>query len=123
MHVFVREEAPESEIERLEHAGAHVHPVGSSTAGLALPDVMAACWGLGIRSILCDGGGKLADTLLRERIAQRLYLFVAPRAFGSEGVAAFPPDADTFSWEEFDAVAPPQLFGRDTLMIFDRQGD
>jgi diaminohydroxyphosphoribosylaminopyrimidine deaminase/5-amino-6-(5-phosphoribosylamino)uracil reductase len=123
VHVFVREEAPESEIERLEHAGAHVHPVASSPAGLALPDAMAACWDLGIQSILCEGGGKLADTVLRERVAQRLYLFVAPRAFGSEGVAAFPPDADAFSWEDFDAVVPPQLFGRDTLMIFDRQGD
>jgi diaminohydroxyphosphoribosylaminopyrimidine deaminase/5-amino-6-(5-phosphoribosylamino)uracil reductase len=123
VHVFVREEAPESEIERLEHSGAHVHPVRSSRAGLAMPDVMAACWDLGIQSILCEGGGKLADTLLRERIAQRLYLFVAPRAFGSEGVAAFPADADTFSWEEFDVVVPPQHFGRDTLMIFDRQGD
>jgi diaminohydroxyphosphoribosylaminopyrimidine deaminase/5-amino-6-(5-phosphoribosylamino)uracil reductase len=122
LHVFVREEAPEGEIERLERVGAHVHPVRSSTAGLAMPDVLAACWDLGIQSILCEGGGKLADTLLRERIAQRLYLFLAPRAFGSEGVAAFPCDADTFSWEEFDAVVPPQLFGRDTMMVFDRQG-
>jgi len=123
VHVFVREEAPEGEIERLERAGAHVHPVRASEAGLVMPDVMAACWDLGIQSILCEGGGRLADTLLRERIAQRLYVFVAALAFGSEGVAAFPSDADTFSWDELDAVVPPQLFGRDTLMVFDRQGD
>jgi diaminohydroxyphosphoribosylaminopyrimidine deaminase/5-amino-6-(5-phosphoribosylamino)uracil reductase len=123
VHVFVREEAPEGEIERLERAGAHVHPVRASAAGLAMPDVMAACWDLGIQSVLCEGGGRLADTLLRGRIAQRLYLFVAPLAFGSEGVAAFPPDADTFAWDEFDAVVPPQLFGRDTLLVLDRQGD
>jgi diaminohydroxyphosphoribosylaminopyrimidine deaminase/5-amino-6-(5-phosphoribosylamino)uracil reductase len=122
VHVFVREAAPEGEIERLERAGAHVHPVRASAAGLAMPDVMSACWDLGIQSILCEGGGRLADTLLRERIARRLYLFVAPHAFGSEGVAAFPPDADTFAWGEFDAVVQPQLFGLDTLMVLDRQG-
>jgi diaminohydroxyphosphoribosylaminopyrimidine deaminase/5-amino-6-(5-phosphoribosylamino)uracil reductase len=121
VHVFVREEAPEGGIERLERAGAHVHPVRSSAAGLAMSDVMAACWDLGIQSVLCEGGGKLADTLLRQRIAQRLYLFVAPLAFGSEGVPAFPTDAGALHWEEFDAVVAPQLFGRDTLMVFDRQ--
>jgi diaminohydroxyphosphoribosylaminopyrimidine deaminase/5-amino-6-(5-phosphoribosylamino)uracil reductase len=88
-----------------------------------MPDVLAACWDLGIQSVLCEGGGRLADTLLRERIAQRLYVFVAPLAFGSEGVAAFPPDADALSWDELDAVVPPQLLGRDTLMIFDRRGE
>ncbi|MGE0161408.1 MAG: bifunctional diaminohydroxyphosphoribosylaminopyrimidine deaminase/5-amino-6-(5-phosphoribosylamino)uracil reductase RibD [Gemmatimonadales bacterium] len=122
LHVFVREEAPEGEIERLEQAGAHVHPVPSSPAGLAMAEVTAACWDLGIQSILCEGGAKLADTLLRERLAQRLYLFVAPTTFGETGVAAFPPDADSLRWQDFEAVVPPQLFGRDTLMVLDRQG-
>jgi riboflavin biosynthesis pyrimidine reductase len=123
VHVFVREEAAEGEIERLESAGAHVHPVGSSKAGLDMSEVMAACWGLGIRSILCEGGARLAQTLLEERIAQRLYLFVAPTTFGADGLAAFPADADRLRWEDFDAVVPPQLHGRDTLIVLDRQGE
>jgi diaminohydroxyphosphoribosylaminopyrimidine deaminase/5-amino-6-(5-phosphoribosylamino)uracil reductase len=123
VHVFVREEAPEGEIERLEQAGAHVHPVVSSTAGLDMNEVLRACWGLGIRSILCEGGAKLADTLLRGRIAQRLYLFVAPTTFGADGLAAFPADADTLRWQDFDAVIPPQLHGRDTLIVLDRQAE
>jgi diaminohydroxyphosphoribosylaminopyrimidine deaminase/5-amino-6-(5-phosphoribosylamino)uracil reductase len=121
VHVFVREEASEAGIERLEASGAHVHPVASSDAGLDLHHVMDVCWGLGIRSILCEGGARLADTLLRERIAGRLYLFVAPTTFGSRGVAAFPPDADTLRWHDFDAVLPPQLHGKDTLIVLDRQ--
>jgi diaminohydroxyphosphoribosylaminopyrimidine deaminase/5-amino-6-(5-phosphoribosylamino)uracil reductase len=123
VHVFVREEAPEGEIERLEQAGAHVHPVPSTEGGLDMNEVLAASWGLGIQSILCEGGAKLARTLLRERIAQRLYLFVAPITFGAEGLAAFPPDADRLRWEDFDAVVPPQLHGRDTLIVLDRQGE
>jgi diaminohydroxyphosphoribosylaminopyrimidine deaminase/5-amino-6-(5-phosphoribosylamino)uracil reductase len=121
VHVFVREEAPEGGIERLERAGAHVHPVGSSAAGLDMTRVLSTCWGLGVGSILCEGGGRLADTLLRERIARRLYLFVAPKTFGARGIPAFPPDADSFLWEDFDSVAPSQLFGRDTLIVLDRQ--
>lgn len=121
LHVFVREEAPEGDIERLEESGAHVHPVESSAAGLDVATVMAVCWGLGIRSILCEGGAKLAQTLLRERIAQRLYLFIAPTTFGAHGVAAFPPDADRLRWDDFDVVVPPQLHGRDTLIVLDRQ--
>jgi len=123
VHVFVRREAPEGEIERLEQAGAHVHPVRASATGLDMNEVLAASWGVGIRSILCEGGAKLAQTLLRERIAQRLYLFVAPATFGADGLAAFPADADTLRWEDFDAVVPPQLHGRDTLIVLDRQGE
>jgi diaminohydroxyphosphoribosylaminopyrimidine deaminase/5-amino-6-(5-phosphoribosylamino)uracil reductase len=123
VHVFVREEAPEGEIERLEGAGAHVHPVDSSPAGLDMTTVLSTCWGLGVRSILCEGGGKLAATLLTERIAQRLYLFVAPKTFGAEGVPAFPADAERLRWDDFDAVVPPQAHGRDTLVVLDRQTD
>jgi len=123
LHVFVREEAPEGEIERLEGAGAHVHPVASAAAGLDMTGVLSTCWGLGVRSILCEGGGKLAATLLTERIAQRLYLFVAPKTFGDAGVPAFPADADGLRWDDFDAVVPPQLHGRDTLFVLDRQAD
>lgn len=122
VHVFVADEASESAIERLEVAGAHVHPVpvDESGGGLDLGAVLGVCWELGMRSILCEGGARLAASLLREERLQRLYLFVAPVTFGAEGVEAF-PDVAGLRWERFEPAGPPELFGRDTLIVLDRQ--
>lgn len=121
VHVFVSSDVSEAAMERLEGAGAHVHPVRASGAGLDLLEVLDVCWELGIRSILCEGGARLAGSLLREGLAQRLYLFVAPVTFGIAGVAAFLDDAGSLSWEDFEPALEPRLFGRDTLIVLDRQ--
>jgi len=121
VHVFVREDVTEAHIEQLEDAGAHVHPVSRSARGLDLDEVMAACWDIGVRSILSEGGARLADTLLRERRAHRLYLFVAPTTYGAEGVAAFPADAGSLAWTDFTPACAPEQHGRDTLITLDRQ--
>jgi len=121
IHVFVAADLSEATIERLEAAGAHVHPVAGHRDGLDLGEVLAVCWGLGVRSILCEGGARLAASLLREERVQRLYLFVAPTTFGSEGVEAFLADAADLDWNDFEPAGPPELFGRDTLIVLDRQ--
>jgi len=123
VHVFVSSEVSEAAMERLEEAGAHVHPVPGSQGGLDLDAVLSVCWELGIRSILCEGGARLAGSLLRQGLAQRLYLFVAPLTFGAEGVEAFLADSGSLSWDDFEPALPPQLFGRDTLIVLDRQED
>jgi len=121
VHVFVRQEVAEATIERLETAGASVHPVPRSEAGLALDDVLRVCWELGIRSIFCEGGARVASSLLREARVHRLYLFIAPRTFGSDGVRAFSDGAESLSWEAFAPLVAPATFGRDTLLVLDRQ--
>jgi diaminohydroxyphosphoribosylaminopyrimidine deaminase/5-amino-6-(5-phosphoribosylamino)uracil reductase len=121
VHVFVREEVSEAALERLESAGAHVHPVRRSGPGLSLDEVMRACWGLGVRSILCEGGGRVAESLLREGRVHRLYLFFAPTTLGAAGVRAFPADAQELEWRAFAPAFPPALHGRDVLLVLDRQ--
>jgi len=121
VHVFVAEGVSEASIERLEQAGAHVHPVPGTETGLDLDAVLAVCWEIGIHSILCEGGARLAASLLRERRVQRLYLFVAPVTFGSEGVAAFLDDAGGLDWADFEPAVLPEVHGRDTLIVLDRQ--
>lgn len=123
VHVFCREGASEAAMEHLEAAGAHVHPVPGSADALELEAVLRVSRGLGIHSILCEGGHDLAESLLRERRVQRLYLFVTPVTFGSRGVPAFPADAGTLVWSDFHPAVEPETFGRDTLLVFDRQGD
>lgn len=121
VHVFVAADVSEAALERLEEAGAHVHPVPGAETGLDLPSVLSVCWELGIRSVLCEGGARLAGSLLREGLVQRLYLFVAPVTFGGEGVTAFLDDAGTLSWDAFEPALEPRLFGRDTLIVLDKQ--
>ena len=121
VHVFVRNEVSEAALERLEAAGAHVHPVHRSRTGLALDEVLEACWDLGIRSILCEGGGRVAGSLLRGGRVHRLYLFIAPKTLGAAGVRAFPPDAESLAWDGFEPAFAPSLHGRDTLLVLDRQ--
>jgi len=122
LHVICGDEAGEAAMERLEGAGAHVHPVAAGEGGLDLEAALSVCWEVGIRSVLCEGGGELAANLLRQRLVHRLYLFVAPRTLGAGGVAAFPDDAEALDWSDFEPAGRPEAFGADTLLVLDRQG-
>jgi diaminohydroxyphosphoribosylaminopyrimidine deaminase / 5-amino-6-(5-phosphoribosylamino)uracil reductase len=120
VHVFTREAVAEAEIERLEERGAHVHPVGEGPHGLDLGAVWGVLWDIGVRSVFCEGGRRVADSLLREDRVQRLHLFVAPLTLGAEGLPAFGDDADSLDWTGFEPAGPPRLFGRDALLTYDR---
>lgn len=123
LHVFTRLDAPEGAMERLETAGAHVHPVSGGEDGLDLDAVLEVCWELGLRSILCEGGARLATALLRDDLVQRLYLFLAPLALGPSGVPAFDMGITEVPWGDFGPAFRPELFGRDTLLVLDRRKD
>lgn len=120
VHVFTRSDVDELELARLEAAGAHVHPVGGNGPILALGPVLRHAWELGMRSILCEGGARLAASLLNDGIARRLYLWVAPRTLGVGSVPAF-SGVDTSAWSAFRPAAPPEVHGRDTLLVYQRQ--
>jgi diaminohydroxyphosphoribosylaminopyrimidine deaminase/5-amino-6-(5-phosphoribosylamino)uracil reductase len=121
LHVFCHERASETAMEHLEAAGAHVHPVPGTRDALDLDAVLHACWEVGMRSILCEGGRTLASALFRERRVHRFYLLLAPRTSGEGGVPAFAPDADELDWSDFEPVGAPITLGRDTLIVLDRQ--
>jgi diaminohydroxyphosphoribosylaminopyrimidine deaminase/5-amino-6-(5-phosphoribosylamino)uracil reductase len=121
VHVFVPEDASEAAIETLETRGAHVHPVPTAADGVDLGAVQRVSWELGVRSILCEGGARLAGSLLREDRVHRLYLFVAPLTLGAGGLGAFPDDAESLSWGQFEPAYEPSAFGRDTLIVLDRR--
>jgi len=120
-HVFCRRDASEATMKRLEAAGAHIHPVGDREGRLDLADVWMVCWELGIRSVLCEGGARLAHDLLRNGHVGRLYLFVSPTTMGAGGVSAFSDQADDLDWSRFEPIAEPRRFGRDVLLTYDRQ--
>ena len=95
--------------------------VARSASGLDLGAVLGTCYRAGLTSILCEGGGVLASSLLRERRVQRLYLFLAPLTLGPGSVPAF-PGLDEAAWEGWRPAGPPAAFGRDLLWVLDRDG-
>ncbi len=122
---------------------ADVVAVPEGGGGLDLAALMAALDGRGVTSVLSEGGGILATSLLRDDLVNRLYLFVAPVVIGDGGVPAFPPGAATApataavpgaavpgaAAEPHDAVhlfkgwksrLDPVRFGSDTLIVLDR---
>ncbi len=121
VHVFTRRDAAEDDLERLERRGAHVHPVSAGAGGLDLDEVFRVCWETGIRSIFCEGGARLATSLLRAERVQRFYLFLAPFTLGSEGVPAFPDDAARIRQETFRLACPPERHGSDVLLVLDQE--
>ena len=93
--IFATEAAPAERVDTLRDAGAQVEivpqvePVPQGDGGANLEKMLERCWSLGIRSVFCEGGGRLATALTREELARRLYLFQAPLTLGSQGVPAF----------------------------------
>jgi riboflavin biosynthesis pyrimidine reductase len=90
--------------------------------GLSVEAVLSVAWGVGIRSVLCEGGARLASEFLRDGTARRLYLWVAPLTFSEPGVPAF-PGVGAEVWRRFRPATAPELHGRDTLLVLDREED
>ncbi len=116
--VFCRQDAPESRIEVLEAAGARVHPVPPDTegSGLALVEVLERCGVMGIESLLCEGGGRLAAALLNGGHVSRLYALLAPLSLGLGAVPGL-PHRGVIRWR---AARAPQALGSDLLLTLDR---
>jgi diaminohydroxyphosphoribosylaminopyrimidine deaminase/5-amino-6-(5-phosphoribosylamino)uracil reductase len=112
------ESAPATRRGALEAAGARVLALPDGEGGVALGALFEHLAATGVRSIFCEGGGRLGATLLREDLVRRLYLFYAPLLFGESGVPAFPGGvrAPRGSWRRQRLEA----FGEDHLLVLDR---
>ncbi len=121
VRIFTDADAPPDRVRPLEERGASVHAVPRAAGGLELGAVLGTCYREGLTSLLCEGGGVLASSLLREGRVQRLYLFLAPLTLGHGSVPAF-PGLDDSAWEGWRPAGSPAAFGRDLLWVLDRDG-
>ncbi len=103
----------------LEAAGVRVLEVsGAENGGLDLPATWRGLASEGVDSLLVEGGGLLAGSLMAEGLVQRLYLFVAPVLFGSRGGEAF--DGLTLDEPATWRVVRRGAFGPDTMIELER---
>ncbi|MCY4400466.1 MAG: bifunctional diaminohydroxyphosphoribosylaminopyrimidine deaminase/5-amino-6-(5-phosphoribosylamino)uracil reductase RibD [Gemmatimonadetes bacterium] len=130
--------AQAARLQRRLGRSADVVAVPEVDGGLDLAALMAELRGRGMTSVLSEGGGILAMSLLRDDLVDRLYLFAAPVVVGKGGVPAFPAGAAPTSAcaadpgaaaESDEAVRlfkgwksrlDPVRFGSDTLIVLDR---
>ena len=120
--IFTTRAAPGECVEALRDAGARVEIVSQAAGGVNLEKMLERCWSLGLRSVFCEGGGRLATALTREGLAQRFYFFQAPVTLGPQGVVAFPdgdPTPESLGWSTKDE---PVRFGPDVLFTYDYEG-
>jgi len=122
--VVAASSAPPDRVSELERRGARV----ITTAGADRPDrgggvngvdLVAAIQRLGaegLRTILCEGGGRIGSALVAARLVDRLYLFHAPDLFGADAVPAFEGKELRFEGR----ISEVRRFGRDTLMTVER---
>jgi len=116
---------PESDARRrraLESAGVEVLPVESGAGdGVELEPVLERLGERGIRSVLVEGGGRVAASFLQRPACERLHLLVAPLRLGPAGVPAFPggpgprPPGEPERWVGTEV----RRLGRDVLQVFE----
>jgi diaminohydroxyphosphoribosylaminopyrimidine deaminase/5-amino-6-(5-phosphoribosylamino)uracil reductase len=69
----------------LETAGARTEGVSRGPVGIDAEAALAALWDHGVERVLCEGGGRLAASLLAAEVVDRLEWFRAPIVIGAEG--------------------------------------
>jgi len=110
----------EDPTEELRAAGVRVLEVPRGQDGLLSMDhIWKELASRQILSVLIEGGGKVASSVLRAGLVQRMYAFVAPIFFGEDGVPAF-PDVSPSKIEDWQPVERDSL-GPDTQIVLDHR--
>jgi diaminohydroxyphosphoribosylaminopyrimidine deaminase/5-amino-6-(5-phosphoribosylamino)uracil reductase len=116
--ILVGEEAEETRIESLREAGVKVErlPGAKTGHGLDLRAVLLALRDRGCRSVLCEGGAKLADAMLAAGLVHRLHWHLAPKVFGAAGIPALEAPLSG-NWK----ATRSRLAGDDVLVEWDHE--
>ena len=112
-------DAPTERVAALEAVGVEVERVEATGPELPLDAVLERLAERGLRSIFCEGGGRLGSALLAADAVGRMYLFYAPKLYGSAGAPAFigPLEGAREGWRR----ARLAEFDEDVLMVLDRR--
>ena len=78
--------APLARARRLERAGAVIVRVGEKDGKVEPRSLLRALGRRGITSVLAEGGGELAGSLLRSRSIDEIYCFQAPVLLGGDAI-------------------------------------
>ncbi len=87
--VAVTARARPAKIKALTQQGVTVLLTGEERGRVDLEDLLAKLYGLGVMSVLVEGGGELHASFVERDLFDKLYLFQAPRLIGGTGAPSF----------------------------------
>jgi len=107
---------------RLEEAGAVVAPLPVHDGRLDLTAWLDDVAGRGIGSVLVEGGGRVATSMIGAGLFERLVLLYAPFVSGAAGIPWY-GEHSAPPWLDRGELVPVNLhrLGEDVVMAFDRR--
>lgn len=81
------ETTPEAALAGWRRAGAEVVIVGPRDGGVDVGALLGELGRRGMIEVMCEGGGRVATSLLRHDLVNRLELYYGPVVIGSDGLA------------------------------------
>ncbi|MBU2438707.1 MAG: bifunctional diaminohydroxyphosphoribosylaminopyrimidine deaminase/5-amino-6-(5-phosphoribosylamino)uracil reductase RibD [Acidobacteria bacterium] len=87
--IFTSTDVPRDKAAPLEALGVEVIPVPSSAKGLDLSQILQHLGTRQITSVLVEGGGRVITGLVESRLADCMYLIVAPKLIGGDKAPSF----------------------------------
>ena len=111
-----------SRAQRLAEAGARCILVPRGPDGIDLPQAMRALGTRGLTRVLVEGGARLASSLLRADLVDRLVWFHAAGVMGGDGLPAVQGlDVDGLAqMQRFTPIGAPVQLGADTMTHYAR---
>jgi len=86
--IFTTKKAPKTKARALEARGAEVIKVpASKTGNIDLPQILRILYKKGIKKLLVEGGSEIITSFIKERLADRVMVIIAPVIF-AKGVPA-----------------------------------
>lgn len=89
--VLCGRQAPAARRRRLERTGARVLPVRTAGGRVQAASALAVLAREGLTTLLVEGGGALAASLLEAGLVDELHWFASPKLLGGDAVAALGP--------------------------------
>jgi diaminohydroxyphosphoribosylaminopyrimidine deaminase / 5-amino-6-(5-phosphoribosylamino)uracil reductase len=114
--LFCSTESPAERRDRLRALGVRVIELPHAPGGVDLHKMIELLWSESVRSVLCEGGGRIGSALLLAHLVQRMHLYYAPRVFGNAGVVAFDAALPDDEWK----IVEVQRLDEDVLLTLDR---
>ena len=83
--------AGSAKAEQLRTSGVTVVFVNERSGGLDLREVLSELHHRQVLSVLVEGGSRLSASFIREKLVDKIAMFIAPKLFGGDALSAFAP--------------------------------
>jgi diaminohydroxyphosphoribosylaminopyrimidine deaminase/5-amino-6-(5-phosphoribosylamino)uracil reductase len=104
-------------VAQLRERGVTVLFVDEHVGKLDLSQALVELHKRGILSVLVEGGSRLSAAFVREKLVDKILIFVAPKLFGGDALSAFAPLGVSMPDQAVDLrFGRPHFFGHDLLL-------